>query len=89
MKVFELYIKSPEAVRFGLCIKGLATGTLGVIAPPWDDDFDATAHFFHEDPTRHNGYGHFWFDDCDNEVVFGADGLPVYMDVPEFLQKSS
>lgn len=86
MKVCELYAKDPSAVRFGLCVKGLATGTLGVLVPPWDDDFDATAHFFHEDPTCHNGYGHFWFSDCENEVVLDSDGTPTYMDVPEFLQ---
>lgn len=81
MKVHELFEKNPEAVRFGLCIKGIATGVEGVLIPPFDNDFDATAHFFHKAESL-NGYGHFYFKDCKNEVVLDENGSPVYRSIP-------
>ena len=81
MKVKDLYAKDKSLVKFGLCIKGLKTGGQGVLYPPFDDEFDSTAHFFHEDK-RPNGYGHFYFDECENEVILGVDNQPQYQDLP-------
>lgn len=81
MKIKELYAVRPEAVVPGLCVKGLKTGVVGVIISPFDDDFDASVHFFYEDG-RSNGYGHFNYHNFECEVLLDSNGYPVYQDIP-------